>query len=190
LTAMAAYREEIRAPARTVGYEEQSSSMLAESMVRSPSIENEIRLPIALGPGKRVYLDAKAAMEDDRYSYAAIPIADGISGYGGSGMIFSEKHHELPPITLPKEVGFVVTIVLAQFLSLASLGQGLGPRETISNDLSVTSPADQAWFSAAFSLTAGTFILVMGRLGDIYGHKRLLTSGYAVLGVCSIFAGM
>ena len=48
----------------------------------------------------------------------------------------------------------------------------------------VTQPQDEAgiafnaaWIAAAYPLTQGTFVLPGGRLGAVYGHKRLLTLG-------------
>lgn len=37
-----------------------------------------------------------------------------------------------------------------------------------------------------FSLTQGTFVLVSGRLGDVYGHRELLLAGGAWLTVCTL----
>jgi MFS family permease len=38
-------------------------------------------------------------------------------------------------------------------------------------------------------LTVGTFIMISGQLGDIFGHKRVFAFGYAWLGLWSCFAG-
>ena len=101
----------------------------------------------------------------------------------------SEKIGNDAAMPIPREIAFTATIVLAQFLSLAALAQGIAPQEDIARGLRVTDLRDQAWFSAPYSLTAGTFVLMCGRLGDIWGHKLLLSSGYAVLGLSSCFAG-
>lgn len=42
---------------------------------------------------------------------------------------------------------------------------------------------------AAYSLTVGTFILPAGRLGDLYGHKRMVVIGYAWFALWSLLAG-
>ncbi|KAI9146835.1 putative MFS-type transporter [Paramyrothecium foliicola] len=42
------------------------------------------------------------------------------------------------------------------------------------------------WIAAAFSLTQSGFVLISGRLGDVYGHKRLLLVGVAILAVFSL----
>jgi MFS family permease len=44
-------------------------------------------------------------------------------------------------------------------------------------------------FPAAYSLTVGTFILIAGRLGDLYGHKRLFIAGYFWFSLWSVLAG-
>lgn len=93
---------------------------------------------------------------------------------------------QIPPL---HEALFIAVAVLAQFMALAGLGQGIAPQGIISEDLGVYNPGEQAWFTAAFSLTVGTFILVAGRIGDILGHKRVFVFGYFFLGAWSGFAG-
>ncbi|WPG99311.1 Hypothetical protein R9X50_00212400 [Acrodontium crateriforme] len=87
------------------------------------------------------------------------------------------------------EVLFVAAVILANFMTLAGLGQAMGPREYISQTFRVTNAGEQSWFTASYSLTVGTFILVSGRMGDIIGHKRMLIFGYFFLGVWSSFSG-
>ncbi|THY26622.1 MFS general substrate transporter [Aureobasidium pullulans] len=87
------------------------------------------------------------------------------------------------------EFCFIAAVVLAQFFCLAGLGQAIAPVKIISAGLGVNNPGQEAWFSAAYSLTTGTFILIAGRLGDILGHKRVFVFGYLFLGIWSGFAG-
>lgn len=84
---------------------------------------------------------------------------------------------------------FIGVVVLAQFMCLAGLGQAIAPVKIIASGLGVNNPGQEAWFSAAYSLTTGTFILIAGRLGDILGHKRVFVFGYLFLGIWSGFAG-
>lgn len=45
-------------------------------------------------------------------------------------------------------------------------------RFLIAEDLGVSGdPGQIGWIAAGFSLTTGSFVLVGGRLGDIYGHR-------------------
>ncbi|MDH3306581.1 MAG: DHA2 family efflux MFS transporter permease subunit [Acidimicrobiia bacterium] len=46
------------------------------------------------------------------------------------------------------------------------------------------------WAVLAYSLTLGTFTLMVGRIGDIYGKKRLYTAGFLVFTAASAMAGL
>jgi hypothetical protein len=63
-----------------------------------------------------------------------------------------------------RELFFIVTVCMAQFLTLGGLGQSVAPLFIIGKDLGV-SPTDlgtMSWYTAAFSLTVGAFILPAG----------------------------
>jgi MFS family permease len=48
----------------------------------------------------------------------------------------------------------------------------LNARWLIANDLGVPGDNGQmSWIAAGFSITTGSFVLVGGRLGDVYGHR-------------------
>lgn len=68
-----------------------------------------------------------------------------------------------PTWSKPHEWLFVATVCSAQFLSLASLAQTISPLLIIGNDLKVESPGQLAWFTAAYSMTLGTFIIPAGK---------------------------
>ena len=61
---------------------------------------------------------------------------------------------------------------------------------TIGQTFNVTSPPQLAWLVAGYSLTVGTFILFSGRLGDVFGYKRLLITGLAWFSLWSLVAGL
>ncbi len=50
--------------------------------------------------------------------------------------------------------------------------------------------ADLQWIITGYALTFGSLLLLGGRLGDITGHRRLLTSGLALFGAASLLAGL
>lgn len=87
------------------------------------------------------------------------------------------------------EAMFIGVCVMAQFMTLAGLGQAIAPMNYIAAGLGVTNPGQTSWFAASYSLTTGTFILISGRLGDIIGHKRVFCFGFLWLGVWSGFTG-
>ncbi len=60
-------------------------------------------------------------------------------------------------------------------LALPSIGRDLGAAD-----------GRLQWAISAYLLTVGTFMLGAGRLGDLYGRRRLLTWGLAVFGTASL----
>lgn len=97
--------------------------------------------------------------------------------------------HQPLKISKLHEGMFIGVTVMAQFMALAGLGQAIAPEGIIAEGLGVNNPGQQAWFTAGYSLTVGTFILISGRIGDIMGHKRMFVFGYFFLGAWSGFAG-
>jgi EmrB/QacA subfamily drug resistance transporter len=52
------------------------------------------------------------------------------------------------------------------------------------------SPASLAWVVNAYLLAFGGFLLLGGRLGDLFGHRRLFTAGIAVFTLASLACGL
>ncbi|KAI3336651.1 putative major facilitator superfamily transporter [Xylariaceae sp. AK1471] len=61
--------------------------------------------------------------------------------------------------------------------------------QLIAADLDATQPGQLVWLMAGYGLTVGTFILLAGRLGDIYGYKRLFLIGNLWFALFSLLAG-
>jgi MFS family permease len=74
-----------------------------------------------------------------------------------------------PPKSL-LEIPFVAVVCMAHFMTQAGLSISIVPVHIIGHSFGTTNPAELSWFAAAYSLTVGTFILVAGRLGDVYGR--------------------
>lgn len=94
-------------------------------------------------------------------------------------------------MTLIEEILFVSVVCLAQLCTQAGLGQTLailqGP---LAETFGLSNPGDLAWLIAGYSLTVGTFILVAGRLGDVFGYKKMLLIGFAWFSLWSMIAGL
>src|SRR6188768_1927544 len=58
---------------------------------------------------------------------------------------------------------------------------------TMLRDLDTTVPALQ-WVITGYSLTFGSLLIISGRLGDIYGHRRMFIIGAALFGTGSFIA--
>ena len=93
-------------------------------------------------------------------------------------------------MSLPHEVAFVGMVCTAQLLTQACLAQSIAPLHIIGKSFGITNPAYLSWMPAAYSLTVGTFILPSGRLGDLFGHRKIFVIGYLWLAVWSVIAGV
>src|SRR3989442_4752027 len=60
---------------------------------------------------------------------------------------------------------------------------------SIKDDLGF-SAASLAWVVNAYLLTFGGFLLLGGRLGDLYGHRRLFLIGITVFTLASLACGL
>lgn len=89
-----------------------------------------------------------------------------------------------------KEFLFVSVVCLSQFMTQAALGQTLGILHVIGDSFGLTNPGDLSWLIAGYSLTVGTFILVAGRFGDLFGYKRMLLLGFCWFSFWSMVAGL
>lgn len=109
--------------------------------------------------------------------------------------ITSKSHQQEPSpspedISVVRETVFVILLCLTQFLTQASLSQTVVTEKVLGKHFKVdTKPGEMSWFTAAFSLTVGTFILVSGRLGDMYGYKRMYIIAYCVTSVSCVILG-
>src|SRR5918997_5560406 len=52
------------------------------------------------------------------------------------------------------------------------------------------SEASLAWVINAYTLTFGGFMLLAGRLGDLFGHRRVFLLGVGLFTVASLFCGL
>lgn len=96
---------------------------------------------------------------------------------------------EAPSFSTLHEVVFIGIICCAQLLTQASLSQTVVPAKYIDKSFAISSPAINSWNTAAYSLTVGTFILISGRVGDLYGHKKLFIIGWCWFALWSMLAG-
>ena len=93
-------------------------------------------------------------------------------------------------LPLGKEILFVGVICCAQFTTQVGLGQCLAILHIIGDSYGLSNPGELSWLIAAYSLTVGTFILLAGRLGDVYGYKKMLIIGFSWFSIWSMIAGL
>ncbi|KAL4893544.1 major facilitator superfamily-domain-containing protein [Aspergillus ambiguus] len=94
------------------------------------------------------------------------------------------------PQSIAGEVLFVAVICSSQLLTQAGLALSIVPQRSIGRSFGIEDqPGQLSWFSAGYSLTVGTFILIAGRFGDVFGHKSFFVGGYAWFAFWSALAG-
>ena len=130
--------------------------------------------------GRHTYIRSEA--DDGQVSL----IRDEASKGSGDGGGATARPHGF---SLTREVLFVLVISLAQMLMLAGIAQALVPAQIIGQSFPDTNPGHIAWYSAAYGLTSGTFVLPSGRLGDLFGHKKIFIIGFLWFALWSLIAG-
>ncbi|KAG5913932.1 hypothetical protein E4U61_006308 [Claviceps capensis] len=93
-------------------------------------------------------------------------------------------------LSLPREALFVAVVCMAQFCTQAAYMSTLVLLSTIGESFHVSSAPRLAWLVAGYSLTVATFILFSGRLGDVYGYKRMLLIGLSWFSLWSLITGL
>ena len=91
---------------------------------------------------------------------------------------------------LRHEILYVSVVACAQLLTQAALGNILVPLHIIGPAIGINDAAKLPWTLAAYSLTVGIFIMITGRLGDVFGHKLLLMIGFIIFAIFSVLTGM
>lgn len=107
-----------------------------------------------------------------------------VSSEGNESQYYAEK------FSMPRQVLFVLTLMSAQIITQASVAQAVLLQYVIGDDFHVTKTAELSWHMAGYSLTVGTFILIAGRLGDMYGPKKIFLAAFAWYSLWSLITGI
>ncbi|KAF4267654.1 hypothetical protein CNMCM8714_002977 [Aspergillus fumigatus] len=98
--------------------------------------------------------------------------------------------YQTPPPGL-KEWLFILILCSTQLFVQGAFGYILIPLHIVGQTFG-QGPSEatrMTWHVGGYSLTVGTFILIAGKLGDLYGSKRILVLGWAWFGVWSVIGG-
>ncbi|KAI1393826.1 MFS general substrate transporter [Hypoxylon trugodes] len=93
------------------------------------------------------------------------------------------------PMSVIREIAFFTVVATANFTPHSGFHQALCILHIIGSDLGVTHSGQLVWLIAGYGLT-GTFILLAGRLGDVYGHKLIFLVGNVWFALFSLAAGL
>ncbi|KAH8105285.1 MFS general substrate transporter [Cristinia sonorae] len=91
-------------------------------------------------------------------------------------------------ISVARKYTLLVIFCLAQFTDAAN-GSSLFPALPILEETFDITPSESAWIISAFGLTFASFLLISGKISDVYNPKYAFIIGFAVLGIFSLIAG-
>ncbi|KAE8148711.1 major facilitator superfamily domain-containing protein [Aspergillus avenaceus] len=93
-------------------------------------------------------------------------------------------------LPLSRQLIFIATICSAMFTNQLGLGQTMDIVRVVGDWYGITNTNELNWLAAGFSLTIGTFVLIAGRLGDDFGHKKLFIIGMGWYALWTLITGL
>ncbi|KAI4209364.1 MAG: hypothetical protein LQ351_007696 [Letrouitia transgressa] len=102
----------------------------------------------------------------------------------------AQQPSEAGKMSLAQEILFVGVVSMAQFSTQVGVGGTLAILHIIGHDLNINTTGELSWLMAAYSLTVGAFILPAGRLGDVFGYKKMLLIGFCWFSLWTLVAGL
>ncbi|KAF2101834.1 MFS general substrate transporter [Rhizodiscina lignyota] len=97
----------------------------------------------------------------------------------------SSSQHTAHTLSTIRQIALVVIVTGAAFLNTLGIQAVVILLPNIGHELSIP-VARQQWIVSAYSLTFGCFLLLFGRLADIFGKRRVYLAGSAWLTVITI----
>ncbi|KAG2113223.1 major facilitator superfamily domain-containing protein [Suillus clintonianus] len=91
-------------------------------------------------------------------------------------------------LSLPRKLVLLVMCCLAQFMDTFSTTALLSAIPTLEASMGMNE-AQSTWVISAFRLTFSSFLLISGRLSDVYNPKTVFIGGVSGLGILSLCAG-
>ncbi|KAG9783441.1 MFS general substrate transporter, partial [Aureobasidium melanogenum] len=127
----------------------------------------------------------------DKMSITEKPVMGGQTPMGPPGGALGPPGGWLcQKMTWHQEIIFNIMVAFLQLIPQSTLTTVFPVSRDIARSFSIRNPSVLPWLVAAYALLFGTFILVGGRLGDIFGHKTLVVLGYCFLSCWSVVAGL
>ncbi|MCT6859405.1 MAG: MFS transporter, partial [Apilactobacillus sp.] len=91
---------------------------------------------------------------------------------------------------MKNKFGIILPIILlSYFLILLDNSVVFTSTVKIASDLQMT-PQSIAWITNIYALVFGSLLLLGGRLGDLYGRKRIFLVGLVIFTICSLLVGI
>ncbi|GLA18502.1 hypothetical protein AnigIFM62618_006151 [Aspergillus niger] len=90
-------------------------------------------------------------------------------------------------ITQSRRLAITVLLLLANLVQMTVSFAGIAGGTLLGESLGAQE-SSATWIGASYAMTQGTFVLMSGRLGDVYGHRELLLAGGAWLSLCTLIS--
>ncbi|RDW81403.1 uncharacterized protein DSM5745_04960 [Aspergillus mulundensis] len=90
----------------------------------------------------------------------------------------------LPETSRYRQLAITTLIVISNLAQMIVNFAGVAGGRTFIESMGVKQTY-ATWIAASYGLTQGTFVLMSGRLGDVYGHRKMLLGGGSWLVLCS-----
>jgi len=115
----------------------------------------------------------------EQYETTSSPVDSDIENHADGGAIRqTTSNGSQLPMSKARTIGLVITLTGAAFLNTLSVQAAVIVLPTIGRDLNIPA-ARQQWIVSAYSLAFGCFLLLWGRLADVYGKRLIFISGSA-----------
>lgn len=123
-------------------------------------------------------------LDRDAHTQGSFPISK-----DGQDLELASTSSAVEAMSPIREFFFVGILCSAQFVAQVALTNTLNILHIIGDDLGITNIGVLSWLIAGYSLTMGTFILLSGRCGDLFGYKNMLIFGFMWFAIWNVVAG-
>ncbi|KAG2362469.1 major facilitator superfamily domain-containing protein [Suillus spraguei] len=100
----------------------------------------------------------------------------------------STNIHEPQRLSLARKLILLVMFCLTQFIDTLSMSALLSAIPALEASMGMTE-IQSTWVFSGFRLTFSSFLLISGRLSDVYNPKTVFIGGVSTLGILSLCAG-
>ncbi|KAG2363374.1 major facilitator superfamily domain-containing protein [Suillus spraguei] len=100
----------------------------------------------------------------------------------------STNIHEPQRLSLARKLILLVMFCLTQFIDTLSMSALLSAIPALGASMGMTE-IQSTWVFSGFRLTFSSFLLISGRLSDVYNPKTVFIGGVSTLGILSLCAG-
>ena len=104
-------------------------------------------------------------------------------------MSFSTSSSRPAQVSAARSWAALVCLSVLQFLIAVDVTVVNVALPSIGNDLGVD-PRGLTWVVVGYTIAGGGLLMLGGRLGDVFGRRRLLLTGTAIFGAASLMAGL